>query len=194
MNDEQRQYVTVKMAAAMTGIPERTLRRWMTDGQLPAVAAKGGRLVALDDVERLASDARPRHGHDGHAANVADEVATATTAANPTTAEQQVSVIRDGLVAPLVALTERQQERIGELEREAGRTTAELDHARRQAEKAVLEREQIEAERDALLAAQDALRWRVGELEAHQSESFHEPTSTPETQLRRAWWQFWRDS
>ena len=122
---------------------------------------------------------------------MSDEVATATTVANPTTAEQQLSVIRDGLVAPLVALTERQQEHIGELEREAGRTTAKLDHARRQAEIAVLEREQIEAERDAVLAVQDALRSRLNALEPQQAElPVESENATPEVG-REPWWRRW---
>ena len=113
---DQRQFVTVKMATAMTGIPERTLRRWMSDGQLPAVAAKGGRLVAVDEVERLAGESRPSRGH-GH-----DPPTMATAEDSATMAEQQVATLRDGLVAPLVALTEqlttvvaKQAETIGKL-------------------------------------------------------------------------------
>ncbi len=119
---EQRQFVTVKMATAMTGIPERTLRRWMSDGQLPAVAAKGGRLVAVDEVERLAGESRPSRGHGHDPPTVATDMATATAVDSATMAEQQVATLRDGLVAPLVALTEqlttvvaKQAETIGKL-------------------------------------------------------------------------------
>jgi len=42
-------------------------------------------------------------------------------------------------------------------------------------------------------AERDALQSRLTVLQAQQAESFHEPTSTPETRPRRAWWQFWRD-
>jgi DNA-binding transcriptional MerR regulator len=115
-----RQYVTVKMATAMTGIPERTLRRWMSSGQLPATAAKGGRLIALDDVERIAGASRSTRGHPSDTATPAEPVATAMTADSATVAAQQLATLRDGLVAPLVELTERQQQRIAELERENG--------------------------------------------------------------------------
>jgi hypothetical protein len=108
-------------------------------------------------------------------------------------AQQQVDVLRDGLVAPLVALTERQQAMIAEQAEAIGRMVTEREHAQRQAEIAALEREAVEAERDALLAAQDALRSRVRELERVSAESPTEPTSTPELPPQRVWWQFWRD-
>jgi len=129
---DERQYVTVAMAAEVTGIPARTLRRWTRDGQLPAVAAAGGKLVALDDVERIVTMKRPDHGHHEPTATMAAPVATAMTTATRPLAEQQLATLRDGLVAPLVELTERQQQRIAELERENGALHARLSNVEAQ--------------------------------------------------------------
>lgn len=38
------------VAAQIAGVPERTARRWVADGHVPAVAAPGGRLVRVVDM------------------------------------------------------------------------------------------------------------------------------------------------
>jgi len=78
-------------------------------------------------------------------------------------ARSQVDAIRDGLVAPLVALTERQQETIRELERENGRLTAE----------------------------RDALQVRLSARAVEQEHPPTPESTGSETGVQRAWWRFW---
>ncbi len=84
------------------------------------------------------------------------------------TAREQLEAIRDEWLAPLV-------ERIGELEREAGRLTAQ--------------RNQAFQERDKLQA-------RLSIMEAQQEHPATPAPSAPETVTDAAtdvaWWQFWR--
>src|SRR5947209_3164691 len=48
--------VTVSAASRVTGIPERTIRRWVKLGQLPAMAGPGGKLVDLDALRELGNN------------------------------------------------------------------------------------------------------------------------------------------
>ncbi len=164
----ERQYVTVAMAAELTGIPARTLRRWTRDGQLPAVAASGGKLVALDDVERIVTMKRPDHGHHEPTATMTEPVATAMTTATRPLAEQQLATLRDGLVAPLVELTEKLTTAMAEQAETIGRVTAE----------------------------RDALQARLSALEARHAESPMQSSNAPQTAIDAAadtpWWPFWR--
>ena len=168
---DERQYVTVAMAAELTGIPARTLRRWSRDGQLPAVAASGGKLVALDDVERIVTMKRPDHGHHEPTATMAEPVATAMTTATRPLAEQQLATLRDGLVAPLVELTEKLTTAIAEQAETIGRVTAERDQAQRD---------------------RDALQVRLSTLEAAYVEVSQSQPDAPQTQPQRARWAFWK--
>ena len=169
-----RQFVTVKMATAMTGIPERTLRRWIAGGQLPAVAAKGGRLVALDDVDRLAGDARLSHGHGRRSASVTTDMATATAGDEMSTmvytamaevdrGRAQLEVFRDTLLVPLIEQSERQQQTIAEQAETIGRLTA----------------------------VRDALERRVSELEARDELRADSAQNPAPARPRRRWWAFW---
>lgn len=47
-------FVAVSVAAHLTGVPSRTLRRWAADGHVPAKDGQRGRLVDLDAVRRRA--------------------------------------------------------------------------------------------------------------------------------------------
>src|SRR5436305_10961234 len=46
-------YVTISAAGALAGVPEQTVQQWIADGKLPALAGNRGRLVRLEDVQRL---------------------------------------------------------------------------------------------------------------------------------------------
>ena len=209
MNDEQ-QYIAVSVASKMTGIPERTIRHWVTSGKLAAMAGERGRLVRLDDVYRLAvmigKLPGPLPGFSvaetvaGTTATSPGNLAGETTVADiaPST-ERQLEVIRDTLLRPQLEVIERQQERIAELEREAGRMTAERDALQRriaiQEEAAILEREQIQAERDALEARVHALQVRRRSAQDTTALRAIERDATPQTATetrqkprQRRWW------
>lgn len=173
--------VPVTMAAAMSGIPERTLRRWIARGQLPATAGHGpqrGRRVRLGDVRRLADLTGHAAGH--VAERPAMPAMPATSAADTSgalAARAQLDAIRDEWLAPLI-------DRIGALERDAGRLGAELDQAAR--------------ERDAAIAERDRLREALERAESRQDDrGVSAPAVAPiEAQERpqRAWWRFWERS
>jgi excisionase family DNA binding protein len=179
---DQRHYATVRIAAAVTGVSDRTIRYWIASGKLPAVAGDSGKLVLVADVERLAGHRRQADGN----GNVAESVTVATTGDGAT---HQLEVIRDTLIKPHLETIERQTATIADQAETIGRVTAERDQARIQAEMVTLEREQIQAERDALQA-------RMSALEERHAESPMQPSSAPQTAIDAAidtpWWQFWR--
>ena len=156
-NDNGNQYVTVGNAAEVARISERTLRYWIKTGKLAATGGKRNRLVRLADVQALATltgktpamdetatataasttatAGSARNGNDEHATAVHDPGNTAMVADS---ARQQLAVIRDTLLAPLIEQNERLVARIGDLEREAGRLEAERDELRSQLEAIVV--------------------------------------------------------
>ena len=52
------QYLRAAEIARLTGLSERTVRRWIASGELPSVKVGGSRLVARADLERALSPAR----------------------------------------------------------------------------------------------------------------------------------------
>jgi len=184
-------YISVEDAGKLLSVSSRTVRNWIVAGKLPAISGKRGRLVSRADVLRIGT-LTGKVPKTVESVSLSDESSDRSSAELPeersvmsaATARDQLEAIRDEWLAPLI-------DRIGELEREAGRLTAEREHAQRQAEIATLEREAVKAERDALLAAQDALRSRLSALEEERAESPDEPMSTSEIQPQRPWWRFW---
>lgn len=207
--------VSTGEAARLTGVNARTIRRWIDRGYLPSVAGERGALVspadlpAARDAAERAGGGRPEvvregvrrapAGHpDGQAGGQPDTPPGTVTAA----ARSQLEAIRDEWLAPLV-------ERIGELEREAGRLTAELEHERSRADQAEGAREQLQAQladRDERLrrlqqeraelgdaGAQpiDALQARVEALEQRQDESPAPAMDAAPGPPQRVWWRFW---
>ena len=49
------EYVAIGHAARVLGVPGKTLRRWVEDGQLPVTAGQPKRVVRLEDARRLAA-------------------------------------------------------------------------------------------------------------------------------------------
>jgi DNA-binding transcriptional MerR regulator len=152
-NDNGNQYVTVGNAAEVAGISERTLRYWIKTGKLVATGGNRNRLVRLADVQALAmltgktpatnpsttATADPAIATADNDAYGNDEESTAgndpgNAAMVADSARQQLEVIRDTLLAPLIEQNERLVARIGDLEREAGRLEAERDELRSQLE------------------------------------------------------------
>jgi len=186
--------LSVSQAAEQLGLSANAVRHKIRRGTLPASKLNGEWRIHLvadspeDMRHRLAASPRTGAVADSPQHMLEDRPADRLIVS----AQQQVDVLRDSLVAPLVALTERQQTIIAEQAEAIGRMVTEREHERRQAEIAALEREAVGAERDALLAAQDALRSRIRELETASAESPDERTSTTETRPQRVWWQFWK--
>ncbi len=145
------EYLPVEAAGNVAGISPRTLRYWVRGGKLPAIEGQRGKLVRLGDVLALAdltgkmatlpatsrqaggnagNPATSAVGNTGKVANPADsemepdEQAPPPGAVSPA-ARSQLEAIRDEWLRPLV-------DRIGELEREAGRLQAEREAARRE--------------------------------------------------------------
>lgn len=143
-NDNSNQCVTVGNAANAAGIPERTLRVRINSGTLPATPGKRGRLVRLADVRDLAAltgrDTTSRQATSAMATSVAGNAKSApggkgeeATAGNDPdkpamvaeAARQQLEMIRDTLLAPLIEQNECLVACIGEFEREGGRLESE---------------------------------------------------------------------
>jgi DNA-binding transcriptional MerR regulator len=152
-NDNGNQYVTVGNAAEVAGISERTLRYWIKTGKLAATGGNRNRLVRLADVQAMAMLTGKTPATNASTTATADPAIAAadndtygndeeSTAGNgpsngamvADSARQQLEVIRDTLLAPLIEQNERLVARIGDLEREAGRLEAARDELRSQLE------------------------------------------------------------
>ena len=229
------QAVSARDAARIVGVNERTIRRWIRAGVLPAVRDGAAYRIDLDELHRTAAGQRtPDSAADTpHQTPQQPDIIEARYRVTPAEIEQAVERTGERYVADMASMFDRvdglyraqldaKDETIGYLrsgldqaglrlaeqadavaqltaEREQARLhaitvehereqlEAAREHTRRQVEIVVLEREAVEAERD-------ALRSRLSALETQQVESPAERTSTPETQPRRAWWRFWRDS
>jgi excisionase family DNA binding protein len=57
--NRQAEYLRAGDIARLTGLSERTIRRWIAARTLPSVRIGGTRLVAKADLERLLSPADP---------------------------------------------------------------------------------------------------------------------------------------
>ncbi len=163
--------VPLSEAAVLLGVSVAAVKKRIQRGTLPGHKVGGKWFVALTgtDGTPVSRDSRPAMSRD-MSGQVAGTQERDTAGQVPVTTQSQVDAIRDGLVAPLVELTERQQETIRDLERENGRVTAE----------------------------RDALQARLRALEAQHAESPTQTSSAPQTATRDAtdapWWQFWKRS
>jgi excisionase family DNA binding protein len=128
------EYVAVESAGHLTGIPARTLRRWIADGKLPATKTGRKNLVSLRDVERVAAIAGRPIGHDRPAVDLTGHVATAMAGHDSSTepviessghgpvvspsARSQLEAIRDEWLRPLIEDLNAKSEEIGRLKAE----------------------------------------------------------------------------
>ncbi len=180
------EYLTVEMAGHVSGIPPRTLRRWVRGGRLPATEGPRGKLVRLGDALALAeltgrqsATGRPPDGQSVNPATYAGHVTghvsdslvendqepamTGHMAAISLAARSQLEAVRDEWLAPLVDRIQSQAERIGRLEAERNALAAEV--------------ERLKAAQDAPQAAPLA----PGEAQPREAAP---DTSVP-------WWRFW---
>ncbi len=108
--EQDDQLVSVAVAADMSGVSERTVRRWVAAGHVPAVAAPGGRLVRLVDVTVYAAQVERQRTAAGQMA--AGRPMSGEVSGRPAATDGQVSA---AIVGDLVATIQRQAEEIGVL-------------------------------------------------------------------------------
>jgi len=116
------EYVTVAAASQLTGVTERTLRRWITGRKLPAVDGHHKKLVRVGDVRELMAASGRSSGLVADTNGPGDERATNVIditpgrrpdmSGRPADTDGQVSA---AIVADLVATIQRQAEEIGVL-------------------------------------------------------------------------------
>ncbi len=208
------EYLPVEAAGNVAGISPRTLRYWVRGGKLPAIEGQRGKLVRLGDVLALVdltgkmatlpatsrqaggnagNPATSAVGNTGKVANPADsemepdEQAPPPGAVSPA-ARSQLEAIRDEWLRPLV-------DRIGELEREAGRLQAERDAL---AERLADDRKLADQLVDVLQAERDAALAEVERLKAAQDAPVAAPAAHHAAETTEAagdpsvpWWKFW---
>ena len=109
-------YLSAKEAAAVAGVSERTVRRWLASGQLKAV--RRGRAFAISH-EALAAISGLDHGQGGHPSD-SGQRSGRTADDNGRAAD----------TAELVALIREQQQTILELSGRVGYFQAQLEQAR----------------------------------------------------------------
>jgi excisionase family DNA binding protein len=179
------QYVTVGNAATATGVSERTLRYWIKSGKLPATGGKRGRLVRLADVEALADFTGNTPATSGNLAGSAVTTAGNTDNGNPDTltagnataiasdqGRQQLAVIRDTLLAPLIAQNDRLVTQVTEQAETIGHLRAERDELRAQLE-----------------ALQAPTRDENNQEDTQDAGYVYRE---PEPTTSRPWWKVWR--
>ena len=82
---ENGQALSVADAATQIGVSERTIRRWVAQGQLPAKRHGHSWLIAADALAVCAA-VNGHHGQDGHGHDRATDTADTATAVRPNTA------------------------------------------------------------------------------------------------------------
>ncbi len=170
---------SVTEAARLLGLTEGAVRKRIERGQLRAAKVKNQWQITIgtDDLAETALRDATRRDETGH--DTTDTTATTrqdTTGGTPSmvapAAVAQLEAIRDQWLQPLV-------DRIGTLEREAGRLQAERDVAL-----AEVERLKAAAEVERLKAAQDAPSATQEPQHGAQPVETAPDTSVP-------WWKFW---
>ena len=186
-------YVTVSVAAYLTGIPERTLRRWAASGQIPAMSGQRGRLVDVDAVRRLAA-------MDGYPATsaAADGPSVATmrpvpedgheTTANGRELADGGQVLAEGL-GELISLLREKDQTILELAGRTGWLQAKLQEAEGRMQDLEQELRLLKAP---TAAAADMPADQVpAETTNHPTEPENGPDLASYTRRSRPWWHFW---
>ncbi len=178
--------LSVGDAAAHLGISANAVRHKIRRGTLTAYKVNGEWRVTVDDPTRPT----PRHTPEDTPRHMPPDSPADSVIVS---ARHQVEVLRDSLVAPLVALTERQQTIIAQLERERGRLETERNQALQDAEN---ERGISQQRAQELEAERDALQARLRVLEAQHAGSPMQTPDATETATDDAidvpWWMFWR--
>ncbi|MDP9355532.1 MAG: helix-turn-helix domain-containing protein, partial [Chloroflexota bacterium] len=165
---------SVSEAARLLGLTEGAVRKRIERGQLRAAKVKNQWQITIgtDDLAETALRDATRRDETGHdttdttEATRHDETDRTSGTVAPA-AVAQLEAIRDQWLQPLV-------DRIGTLEREAGRLQAERDAA-------LAEVERLKAVQDAAVAAQEP------QHEAQPAEMVSDASASPRP-LQAAWW------
>ncbi len=183
--------LSARAAAGELGVNERTIRRWIDQGQLAAVKVRGSYRITVEEIERARvavlgedlddviemptarteADTSGNADMPGHARSAADTAAAAgaasgTPAISPA-ARSQLEAIRDEWLRPIM-------ERNEELARENGRLQERVVGVERERDAALAEIERIRAAQDAPVAAPEPQR------EAETAGATPDPS--------RSWW------
>ncbi len=186
--------LSARAAAGELGVNERTIRRWIDQGQLAAVKVRGSYRITFEEIERARvtvlgedlgdvieasttreeADNAGRTDVPGHARFAADTAAAAgaapgTPAISPA-ARSQLEAIRDEWLRPIM-------ERNEELARENGRLQERVVGVERERDAALAEIEWLRAAQDAPVTAP------APQHEAPSAEASHDSSSS--------WWTSW---
>jgi len=106
--------VSVAVAGQAAGVSERTVRRWVSAGHVPAVSAPGGRLVRLGDVTAHAAQVERQRTAAGQVA--AGRPLSVEVSGRPADSDRRVSDLAGSdIIGELVATIQQQAEEIGVL-------------------------------------------------------------------------------
>ncbi|MDP9358700.1 MAG: helix-turn-helix domain-containing protein [Chloroflexota bacterium] len=190
----RRPALSARAAAGELGVNERTIRRWIDQGQLAAVKIRGSYRITVEEIERARvavlgedlndviemptarteADTSGNADMPGHARSAADTAAAAGTAPGTPTispaARSQLEAIRDEWLRPIM-------ERNEELARENGRLQERVIGVERERDAALAEIERLRAAHDAPPTAPEP------QHEARPAEPASD-TSAP-------WWRLW---
>lgn len=155
-------YVAASVAAHLTGVPVRTLRRWAASGQVAAIGGHRGRLYDLEAVQILAN-MRPEGGQE--AATTRPETATPRPAANGRPQGGHETAILEDEAGHLAAIVREQQQTILELSGRVGWLQAQLQ------------------------ARDDQIKLLTAGPEPDLTANLREGAPAP--RIRRPGWQFW---
>ncbi len=186
--------LSARAAAGELGVNERTIRRWIDQGQLAAVKVRGSYRITVEEIERARvavlgedldhvietpkarteADTSGNADMSGHGRPAADTAAAAgaapSTPAISPAARSQLEAIRDEWLRPIMARNE-------ELARENGRLQERVVGVERERDAALVEIERLRAAQDAAVTAPEPQHG------AQPAETTSD-TSVP-------WWKFW---
>ena len=157
-------FVTIAAASQLSGVPVRTLHRWVARGQLHAMAGQQGRLVDLEEVRRLARMA-------GHPAATAESLAGQSATGRPPAQDD----VPWPAMAELIAVNDRLSCENVELAGRCGFLQARVQ----------------DLERENRLLRAPVFAAHIPE-ESHQSAAEpNEPVRGANQSPRRRWWDVW---
>ena len=159
--------MTVAVASQLTGVPVRTLHRWVSRGQLHAMVGQHGRLVDLEEVRRLAAMA-------GHPA-ATPETMTGHSATGTPPAQDDAPW---QAMTELIAVNDRLSRENVELAGRVGFLQAEVLRLKEQV--ALLEAPKPDPSDPAPV-----------ERPIHSGEGQNEALQACERPAQRPWWRFW---
>ncbi len=168
-------YVTAAIAAHVTGVDARTIRRWAARGSIPARRTPRGQLFDLDAVRRYAGFTDiDDYGEGAIADNAGISQACAANECEPVHDIREVASMVSANESALVSLVKEQQQQLLELAGRVGFYQARIQE---------LERRILELE---------APKETSAEISNHPTPTENAADSDSEKLPSRPWWRFWR--